>query len=203
MTFDQRAATWDANPMRTERARAIAEAIQNRLPLTPAMTAFEYGCGTGLLSFALQPKLGQITLADNSDGMLAVLREKIAQQDLLNMTPVKLDLLSDPLPETRYDLIYTMMTLHHIAETDQILRQFHALMHPSGWLCIADLDAEDGTFHSDEIVPYHGFDRAEFAEKAAQAGFEQMDFTTVFCMTKEIAGQPKEFPVFLMIAKKT
>ena len=202
ITFDQRAATWDANPMRAERANAIAAAMQKRLPLTPTTTAFEYGCGTGLLSFALQASLGQITLADTSDGMLAVLRDKIAAQGVSNMTPLKLDLLIDPLPETRYDLIYTMMTLHHIADTDAILRRFHALLHPSGWLCIADLDAEDGTFHTDEIVPHHGFDRAAFGAKAASAGFQQIDFSTVFRMTKEIAGQPKEFPVFFMTAKR-
>ena len=202
ITFDQRAATWDANPMRTERANTIAAAMRSRLPLTPTMTALEYGCGTGLLSFALQPSLGEITLADSSDGMLAVLREKIAAQGVANMTPVKLDLLTDPLPESRYDLIYTMMTLHHIADTDAILRRFHALLNPSGWLCIADLDAEDGTFHTDEIVPHHGFDRAAFGAQTANAGFEQIDFSTVFRMTKEIAGQSKEFPVFLMIAQK-
>jgi len=202
ITFDQRAATWDANPMRTERANAIAAAMQNRLPLTPSMTAFEYGCGTGLLSFALQPFLGQITLADSSDGMLAVLRDKIAAQGVANMTPIKLDLLADPLPERRYDLIYTMMTMHHIDDTDALLRRFYALLNPSGWLCIADLDAEDGTFHTDEIVPHHGFDRIEFGKKAAKAGFEQIEFSTVFRMTKEIAGQPKEFPVFLMTAQK-
>ena len=202
ITFDQRAATWDAKPMRTERANTIAAAMQKRLPLTPAMTAFEYGCGTGLLSFALQPFLGHITLADSSDGMLAVLRDKIVAQGISNMTPVKLDLLTDPLPETRYDLIYTMMTLHHIADTDEILRRFYALLKPSGGLFIADLDNEDGTFHTDEIVPHHGFDRAAFGAKAARAGFQQIDFCTVFSMTKEIAGQSKVFPVFLMTAKR-
>lgn len=202
ITFDERAATWDANPMRAERANAIAAAMQKRLPLTPTMNALEYGCGTGLLSFALHSSVGQITLADSSDGMLAVLRDKIAAQGVANMTPVKLDLATDPLPATRYDLVYNLMTMHHIADTDGILRQFHALLNPSGWLCVADLDGEDGTFHVDEIVPHHGFDRATFGEKAARAGFEQVEFSTVFSMTKTIAGQPKKFPVFLMSARK-
>ena len=76
--FDERAKDWDSDPKKVERARVVAEAIRAALPLSTDMTALEYGCGTGLLSFALQSELGQITLADTSQGMLDVLGEKIA-----------------------------------------------------------------------------------------------------------------------------
>ncbi len=75
--FDQRAKTWDDDPMKAARAQAVADAIRARVPLAPTMTGLEYGCGTGLLSFALHPNLGRIALADNSAGMLAVLQQKI------------------------------------------------------------------------------------------------------------------------------
>ena len=55
--FDQKAAQWDAKPVRVERARAVAAGIKAALPLSPHVTALEYGCGTGLLSFALQSDL--------------------------------------------------------------------------------------------------------------------------------------------------
>ena len=127
------------------------------------MTALEYGCGTGLVSFALQPQLGHITLADSSTGMLAVLREKIAAGNIQNMTPVQLDLITDPLPAERYQLIYTLLTLHHIPDTDKILRAFYQLLDSSGYLCVADLDKEDGTFHEDEFHGHLGFDREELS----------------------------------------
>ena len=110
------------------------------------MTGFEYGCGTGLLSFNLQPHLKKITLADNSEGMLSVLKRKIRQNDLPNMLPIKIDLLEDAMPNENYDLIYTLMALHHIVETEKIIKQFHSLMKPGGYLCIADLEKEDGTY---------------------------------------------------------
>ena len=96
--FDQKAAQWDAKPVRVERAQAVAAGIKAALPLASHLTALEYGCGTGLLSFALQPYLGHITLADSSSGMLTVLREKIAAGNIQNMTPLQLDLMTDPLP---------------------------------------------------------------------------------------------------------
>src|SRR5512145_783218 len=112
--FDERAKDWDSDPDKVKRAKAVANAIRGLLPLTKEMNALEYGCGTGLVSFALQSNLGQITLADTSQGMLDVLGEKIASAGVKNMQPVRLDLASDPLPVERYDLIYSLLTLHHI-----------------------------------------------------------------------------------------
>src|SRR5512141_2347542 len=112
--FDERAKDWDSDPDKVERARAVAEAIRKAVPLSTEMNALEYGCGTGLLSFALQSDLGQITLADTSQGMLDVLTEKIHEAGVENMHPVKLDLATDPLPIVRYQLTYSLMTLHHI-----------------------------------------------------------------------------------------
>src|SRR5262245_42487472 len=45
--FDARAATWDDDPTKVERARAIADAIVREVPLAPSMAALEYGAGTG------------------------------------------------------------------------------------------------------------------------------------------------------------
>jgi ubiquinone/menaquinone biosynthesis C-methylase UbiE len=214
--FDQKAAQWDAKPVRVERAQAVADGIKAALPLATHLTALEYGCGTGLLSFALQPYLGHITLADSSSGMLAVLREKIAAGNIQNtcaapnrlrhsagMTPVQLDLTIDPLPADRYQLIYTLMTLHHIPDTDRMLHAFYQLLDAPGYLCVADLDKEDGTFHEDEFHGHLGFDREELGAKAGQAGFEEIRFTTVFHMVKDVKGIHQDFPVFLMVARKS
>jgi ubiquinone/menaquinone biosynthesis C-methylase UbiE len=200
--FDQKAQAWDAKPIRVERAQAVAEGIKAAVPLSPHMTALEYGCGTGLLSFALQPNLGPITLADSSSGMLAVLRDKIATANIKHMTPLPLDLMIDPLPSERYHLIYTLLTLHHIPDTDRLLRAFYDLLDTPGTLCVADLDKEDGTFHEDEFHGHLGFDREEFAAQVKSIGFQSVHFSTVFHMIKEVQGVTKDFPIFLMVARK-
>lgn len=200
--FDLKAAQWDAKPIRVERAQAVAEGIKAALSLSSSMTALEYGCGTGLLSFALQPHLGHITLADSSSGMLDVLRDKIAAANVQNMIPLQLDLMIDPLPVERYHLIYTLLTLHHISDTDRMLRAFYDLLDTSGYLCVADLDKEDGTFHEDEFHGHLGFDRAELAAQAMQIGFQSVQFSTVFHMIKDVNGVSKDFPIFLMVAQK-
>jgi ubiquinone/menaquinone biosynthesis C-methylase UbiE len=200
--FDQRAKDWDANPARVERARSVAQAIRKSVALTRKTSALEYGCGTGLLSFALHQDLGQITLADSSAGMLAVLREKIASAQVENLTPLLLDLASDPLPAERFDLLYTLMTLHHIPDTDSILASFHALLNSSGALCIADLDKEDGSFHGPGFDGHNGFDRAQLAENLAKIGFKNITSTIIYHVPKEVNGQPKTYPLFLLTAQK-
>jgi ubiquinone/menaquinone biosynthesis C-methylase UbiE len=47
------------------------------IPLNGEMTALEFGAGTGLLSFMLKDHLKEITLIDNSEGMVKVLNEKL------------------------------------------------------------------------------------------------------------------------------
>lgn len=199
--FDARAATWDDDPTKVERARGVAAAIERRVPLARSMRALEYGCGTGLLSFLLRPKLGDITLADVSNGMLDVAAGKIAAAHDPAMRAVKLDLLADPPPERRFDLVYSLMTLHHIPDTAAILQRFRAVLAEPGYLCIADLDAEDGSFHGAGVDVHLGFDREELGAMARRAGFATVDFSTAHVMTKAVGSEMRRFPIFLMVAR--
>lgn len=202
--FDQSAKNWDSDPMRVERAAAVAAAIRATLPLKAGMTALEYGCGTGLLSFFLQPDFASITLADASQGMLDVLAEKIKAAGVDNMHPLRLDLASDPLPASRFDVTYSLMTLHHIPQIAPILRQFFALLAPGGWLCIADLDAEDGSFHTEGSTDVHkGFERASLQKQVEAAGFHEVFFTTAYKINKLVGSEKRVFPVFLLTARKS
>jgi len=200
--FDARAATWDDDPAKVERARAVADAIVRSVALTESMRAMEYGCGTGMLSFMLRARLGRITLADISEGMLAVAAGKIAAAADPAMRAVKLDLLVDPMPAERYDVIYSLMTLHHVPDTGAILRRFHAALATGGTLCIADLDAEDGSFHGEGFDGHLGFDRARLGATAREAGFATVEFSTAHEIEKAADGRPHRYPVFLMVARK-
>jgi 2-polyprenyl-3-methyl-5-hydroxy-6-metoxy-1,4-benzoquinol methylase len=201
--FDKKAESWDSDPVKVERARVVGEAIRKRVPMEPGLRALEYGCGTGLLSFALQPYLFQITLADSSTEMLRVLKRKIAASGIRNMMPVRMDLSSAPTPHReRFGLIYTLMTLHHVSDTEGILRAFHALLERRGHLCIADLDKEEGAYHGTDFHGHTGFDRNWLREKVEKAGFQHVTFSTVYEMSKDTKHGWKVFPLFLMVAEK-
>jgi ubiquinone/menaquinone biosynthesis C-methylase UbiE len=204
ISFDERAKDWDSDPAKVERARVVGEAIRARVPLRPDMTALEYGCGTGLLSFALQLDFDSITPADTSQGMLDVLAEKIKAVGVKNMHPVRLDLSSDPLPDSRYGIIYSLMTLHHVPDTEKVLGRFFTLLDAGGYLCIADLEKEDGSFHGADVSDVHkGFDRPALKHQLEAAGFSDITFSSVSDVKRPVNGLEKAFPLFLMIARKT
>lgn len=200
--FDARARTWDADGSKWERARAVAKAIAAEVPGLSRMSVLEYGCGTGLLGFALQPHAAHVTLADSSREMLAVVEEKIAAAGARNATATFLDLTAGPPPEDRYDLVCTLLTLHHLPDTDGILRAFHALLSPGGLLCVSDLDLEDGSFHGKGFTGHHGFERADLAARMERAGFRDARFSTVAEIQKETEAGARKFPLFLAIATR-
>jgi ubiquinone/menaquinone biosynthesis C-methylase UbiE len=199
--FDARAATWDSDPSKVERARAIADTIAREVPLTPSMAALEYGAGTGLLGFMLRERIGELTLADVSDGMLEVAQRKITASGDSRVRAVKLDLLTDQLPSDRYDLVFSAMTLHHVPDTVGILQRFRTVLRPHGTVCIADLDREDGSFHGAGFDGHLGFDRAILGAQARAAGFASVRFSTAYEMRKAVAGGTRTFPIFLMVAE--
>lgn len=196
--FDQAAATWDENPVRRARTAAIAAAIRRRVPLRPDMAVLEYGCGTAALSFLLSPWVGPITAADTSEGMLAAARRKVAQAGVASIAPVRLDLLQDPLPTMRFDLIAAAMVLHHVADTRRLLTACRDLLRPGGWVALADLCCEDGSFHGEMPVPHRGFDPAGIAMALEEMGFRETRWETVLTIPKE----GREYPVFLLTGKR-
>lgn len=197
--FDEAALTWDDDPRKIERARLLAEEIRPLVERYQLRTALDFGAGTGLISFFLAENLDQITLVDTSEGMTEMARQKIRRQGLTNFKAVTADLSREAWPH-RYDLIYTLMTLHHIQDTQQILKQFYKMLYPGGILCIADLDEEDGSFHAG--IPgfdgHNGFNQEELASLLQKTGFRGVK-SKIF---HTVEGKQRSYPLFFMEGKK-
>lgn len=204
--FDDAASAWDSEPRRIALMEAVGEAILCGVRPTKEMDVLDYGCGTGLVGLFLLPHVRRVVGADSSPGMLDVLRGKLAGRGIANMEVVRLDLERDGLPSERYHLVVTSMTLHHIADTDRVLRAFHELLLPGGSLCIADLDAEPGIFHGPEAaasVYHHGFDRSELKSRLDRIGFHEVRDTTAHVIRRPVqGGAERDFPVFLVTAAR-
>jgi 2-polyprenyl-3-methyl-5-hydroxy-6-metoxy-1,4-benzoquinol methylase len=199
--FDARAATWDSDPQKVDRARRVAAAIADRVPALAGRRVLEYGCGTGLLGFALRPLVAAITMADSSPGMLEELRRKIAASGLGGLSPLRLDLSIDPPPAGRFDLICSLMTLHHVPDTAGLLRAFHGLLEPGGFVALADLESEDGSFHGVGEHVHHGFDGGLLRSQLEAIGYREVRVETVLEVRKETPRGARAYPVFLATAR--
>jgi ubiquinone/menaquinone biosynthesis C-methylase UbiE len=174
--FDASAASWDQDPEKVKRAARAAELIRAVVPLDERSRVLDYGAGTGLLGQHLKPAVGPMTMADPSAGMRAVIREKATALGLDDLTIVDLDLTRDPVPDQTFDLVATLLALHHVDDPPRVLAAFARLLAPGGWVAIVDLEAEDGSFHDSGLDVQHGFERDDLAGWLADAGFGPVAF---------------------------
>lgn len=200
--FDQLAQHWDDDPEKTKRAKIFAEEIVKFIKPDPSTIALEFGSGTGLLSFHLKDSFRQITLMDNSSKMTEVLEEKIKATEINHFMPLCTDLFDDNTDLDPQDIIYTLMTLHHMPDLDKTLTAFYALTKPGGYLCIADLVKEDGSFHAhhDHFDGHNGFDQHELTEVLSKNGFATVYYKICFDIEEKMNGVLKTYPLFLLIA---
>lgn len=201
--FNELAKEWDDDPRRVATANAIATAIVKKYIPRSDKRAFEFGCGTGLLTLALAPGFSQIVAMDSSVQMLKVLETKAKT---LGTTNIKT--LEGSVPETRpgdaFDLIFSSMTLHHIADIRELLAMLFDSCRPGGQIALADLEKEDGSFHDDKPgIAHHGFDQDELTAMISEAGFSDIWFSTADEMEKKGAdGRVRHYPIFLVIATR-
>jgi ubiquinone/menaquinone biosynthesis C-methylase UbiE len=195
--FDAAAALWDEEPRRLKLSQDIAAAIKVHVPVSAQWDAMDYGCGTGLVTLQLAPHLGTILGVDSSQGMLDRLATKVSELEMTNVAALRCNLEQGELPGRCFDLITSAMTFHHIPEPLQLLKSLHSLLKSGGWIALADLEAEDGSFHDDPTgVFQHGFSRGMMMELLESSGFQNITIATIATVIK---GE-RSFPVFLASA---
>jgi ubiquinone/menaquinone biosynthesis C-methylase UbiE len=202
--FDKEAASWDENPARVNLAREVANAISTQIVLMPHMDVMDFGCGTGLLTARIQPLVRSVTGVDSSRGMLDILNMKIDKLKLSNVSTVLVDPDRGDALAGSYDLVLSNMTLHHIKEIEPLFAQFYKITKSAGYLCIADLDSDEGRFHEDNSGVFHsGFDRNVLRKIFTETGFENVRDTTAAEVVKPVrTGEMRRFTIFLMNGRK-
>ena len=202
--FDARAAAWDANPHRRKLARAIVAAMEAAGVFMDVASALDFGCGTGLLTLELAERVPWVTGLDTSPGMLAELSAKIARAGLGNVGTLLADLARGDAVASRFDLVASAMALHHVADLEAVLPRLFELAAPGSRLALADLDAEDGSFHDDASGVFHnGFSRDALAATLHAIGWTDLRATTAATIDKPRPdGSTRPFTVFLLTGRR-
>jgi len=200
-TFDERAREWDT-PERISRAARVAAAIEGAVPLELTDRLVDVGAGTGLLGLALVDDVREVVLLDPSAGMIEVATEKLTTSGLRSVSALRHDLLVDPPPADPFDVAVSLLVLHHLEDTAAALAAIRELLVPGGRIALADLDTEDGSFHSADAEGIHhrGFDRAAVAKLAESVGFVEVATRTATVIDEDAEGGG--FPVFLLIGRR-
>lgn len=199
-TFDAKAATWDEEPRRLAMAIDVVAAIKQQIPLAPGQRLLDVGCGTGLISLPLAAITDSVLGVDLSVEMVARFTAKAHTAQQTGVRAEVRNLIEKPLPAASIDVAVSAMAFHHIDYVDQMLRSIAGCLVPGGWLAIADLETEDGSFH-DDAVPHNGFDPVAFLDRMRAAGLVPAPQHRVHVMQKPPGG--RGYPIFLAIARKS
>lgn len=195
--YAQTADIYDERKYNVRNVENIGNAIKSRIQLLPEMHIVDFGAGTGLLLEQIAPYVSKITAVDVSPAMNRVLAEK--QENLPCELDIReVDLTSEVLID-RFDGIISSMTMHHIADIRSMFGQFYTMLKPGGFIAIADLDSEDGSFHTQDTGFIHaGFERDVIAAAASDAGFVDVSVDDASVVHKPHG----DFPVFLLTGKR-
>ncbi len=195
--FNEKAKDWDVNEIVLQLSSATSSAILEHIEFNKQMQIMDFGAGTGLITSQVAPHVASIAAVDVSQAMLDKLAEKTELKD--KVQTVCQDITKQPL-DMKFDVIMSAMAMHHVEDTNLLMQCFAEHLKPGAQVALADLDAEDGSFHPADIegVYHDGFERKELQSIMKKNGFKNVQFVTAHIVNKEA----KSYPVFLVVATK-
>ena len=192
--FKNRAKDWDKGNTQVSGAKVIADAIGQKITLTGNMDIMDFGVGTGLLGFEIAKVVRKVYGVDMSPSMLKKLEEKNTPE--LHIEAICQDIVKEPLSQ-KFDGIVSSMTLHHVEDLKDFFLSIKKNLKENGFIAIADLELEDGTFHSDNAGVFHfGFEKEVLCNTLEECGFKNILLENINTIKKP----KKDFGVFLLTA---
>ena len=198
VNFDEKAQNWDKDSENRRGARLLGEWISDNIEVKKNWKGLDFGSGTGLAGFQFIRKISEMTFSDLSEKMLDQVAAKIRNEGITNGK--LLDLSKEKLTGT-YDLIIASLVFHHLEDLDKAAADLAGVLSAGGFLCLADLEKEDGFFHP-HPVPHKGFDRKEIETLLEKNGVEILSGEVVYSMKRGSVEQPREYPVFIILGRK-
>lgn len=198
--FDVKSKGYETDEKRVDNVKNIADGIIRNVNLKKSDVLLDFGSGTGLLTKHISKYVKKIIVNDISSSMNEQLREKIKKNEFdcdIHMTSH--NMCETSLPLEPLDGIISSMTIHHVNEVKELMRQFFKLLKKEGFLALADLETENGTFHQDDTGVFHfGFDKQQFLSWVEDVGFINAKIQTI-----SVAEKPHgKYPIFLLVAQK-
>lgn len=163
------------------------------LGLRPGQAVADLGAGPGYFSLRLARKVGKqgrVFAVDVEPFVLNILRERVAKQKLVQVTPV-LGLPDNPLvPPASCDSVFSVNAYHHYPNGPAALRSMASLLRRGGRLAMVD-------FHKRESAMgppiEERISREAFLKHAERAGLR---------VEKELTFLPHQYFFLLKIARR-
>lgn len=182
------------------------------------LDVLEIGCGTGLLSLLLAPRVRSLVGVDTSEGMIHAFNKKVAalpNPDKANLAAV--NVLVENADDThvqgaaaalatrrgesgenhpyRFDLIVSHLTLHHVPDMAPLLATLFQCLKPGGRIALTDYEdfgPEAIPFHPKskrEGVERHGIKKDDIENIIVGTGFNEVRVERAYDLRKEVEAE--------------
>ena len=82
--FDEKAKDWDKKQTTLDKTDACIDNLKKHLDFSKIKSILDYGCGTGLVGFALKDDSNEVLGLDSSNGMVEEFNKKAKDKNLKN-----------------------------------------------------------------------------------------------------------------------
>ncbi len=174
--FDAIAPRWESI-VDSGRIRQRLSPVLNHLGIGADEQILDVGCGTGILTSLLLPRLsprGRVSAVDFSGAMLDLAREKVSDG---RVTWIPADVSALPLPGECIDRVIAFSTWPHFPDPDAVIRELRRVLRPGGRLHVIHIDSRatinaihthaGGVIGRDHLVP-----ASDLAAALIRSGFQ-------------------------------
>lgn len=164
-----RGAVWLERDSRTEEERT--DLLIQALELKENDVVADIGAGSGYFSFkisALVPQ-GKVLAVDIQAEMLDMIRAKMSEEGVSNISPVLGDIDDPALPKDSVDLVLMVDAYHEFSHPREMMENIVASLAPGGRVVLAEYRAEDPGVM---IKPQHKMTEAQAVKEMEAIGLE-------------------------------
>ncbi len=137
--FDSAAGEWDQLRTWLYGTKLNAGSLLGLVP--EDWTVADLGCGTGTLTGELAGQVKRVIGVDQSQAMLKVARQRLADRD--NVELIKSDLAETPMKRGLCDAVMLVLVLSYVEEPAEVLREAGRICRQGGRVVVTDLQEHD------------------------------------------------------------
>ncbi|PSQ72994.1 MAG: SAM-dependent methyltransferase, partial [Bacteroidetes bacterium QH_6_64_77] len=148
--------------------------LVDSLPLDPSDTVADIGAGTGYLTFRVAPRVpqGNVFAVDIQPEMLNMIRERIADRNVDNVTPVRGTVTDPQLPADSVDLAYMVDAYHEFSHPYEMMTALYEDLTPGGRVVLVEYRREDPSI---PIKTLHKMTEAQAKKEMRAVGLEWVE----------------------------
>ncbi len=194
--FDAVADKWD-EMRRAFFGEGVRRAAVEAASVAPGQIVADVGTGTGFIAKAAIDAGARVIGIDNSDGMLAQVRERFAGR-AFEARQGDTDAL--PLADGEVDAVLGNMVLHHAPDPAGAIREMARALKPGGRLIITDADTHNYEWlRTEQHDRWLGFERGDVARWFNEAGLTDVSVgdTHEMCTPSSECGTKAAITIFL------